>query len=293
MGVSLGLRGGGGGAGFRAERVLLDCKRSWRPSSMSLLRLLFWSSSDSDWLVVRGAVLGVAWALALRIFCRASCPRFKSASRSKGVLVGLPPIAGLGREGVGGLGPAWPLGIFLAVSVVVLGAWPSFPRFNLSRAAFPLRLSSSRSIVGFTVGFGGGFGVALMPLLVTLSFAFGLTIGVETFRGACVGFGTVGLGGGAGVTFKVAFLGVVVSMPFPTVASILLVVGLALVTDSLVSDSGPLARGGGGGGLRRCGCSGSASFIFSSATRSGSFVSSSSTERFFPDDFAVFSTALA
>lgn len=106
LGVSLGLRGGGGGAGFAAERALLDCKRSWRPSSMSLLRLLFWSSSDSVWLVVRGVVLGVAWALALRIFCRASCPRFKSASRSKGVLVGFAPIVGLGREGVGGLDPA-------------------------------------------------------------------------------------------------------------------------------------------------------------------------------------------
>lgn len=172
---------------------------------------------------------------------------------------------------------------------MVLGAWPSFPRFNLSRAAFPLRLSSSRSIAGF----GGSFGVALMPLFVTLSFAFGLIIGVETFGGAFAGFGTVGFGGGVGVTFEVVFFGVVVSMPFPTLVSMLLVVGLMLVTDSLLTDSKDLSRGGGGGGLRRCGSSGSASFICSSTTGSGFFVSSSSTEGFFPNGFAVFSTTFA
>lgn len=242
LGVSFGLRGGGGGAGFGAvERAPLACKRSWRPSSMSLLRLLFLLSfSESFWLVgtmVRGAVLGVA--LLLRIFFRASCPRFSNASRSKGVLVGLGAIADLGREGVEGFVPSWPIGVFPVVSAVVLAAGPSFPRFNLSRATFPLRLSSSLSIVGFVVGFGGGFAGALMPLFVTLSFAFGLKIGVETSGGASAGFGTLGLGGGLGTTFVTVLLGAVVLMSFPTVLSMLLVVGLALATDSLVPDSEP------------------------------------------------------
>lgn len=200
---------------------------------MSFLRLLLLlSDSFLPWgVMVGGAVLEVAWALLLRIFFRASCPRFSSASRSMGVLVGLVEIAVLGREGVGGFGPSWPPCGFPAIPVVVCTC---FSRFSLSRAAFPLRLSSSLSIVGLAVGFGGGFAGDFAG---GFAGAFGLMIGVETFGGATAGFGMVGFGGGLGVTFIGAFVEVPDLVPFPTSDSILPAVGSSFAPDSLLPDS--------------------------------------------------------